>query len=936
MKIQKRISLLVLFIFSLTAISFAQVNLNEPLSADGNVRIGKLPNGLTYYIRKNAKPEKKVELRLAINAGSILERDDQQGLAHFLEHMAFNGTKNFPKNELISYMQSIGISFGADLNAYTSFDETVYILPIPTNKPELLDKGFQILEDWASAITLDKAEIDKERGVVLEEMRLGRGADQRMSDRFYPLLFYGSQYAKRMPIGQKQILENFDRQALIDFYEDWYRPDLMAVVAVGDLDVDATEAKIKQHFADIKPKRAAKPRPTFEIPDHKESFTAIETDKEAAITAVRMFYKKPADKIKTKADWRRETVKNFFGTMLTARLSEISQSPDPPFTIVFTYFGDLLRNKGSFNMTAATTPEKVKRTLDTLLLENRRVKEFGFTEAELKRQKENYLKALENRYNERTKTASGRWAMEYVGSFLSEKVAPGIEFEYEFAKQIIPTITLAEVNALAKETTSEENRVAVIIGLDKPGIKYPTKEEIAASIKEAETAKLEPYKENVTTEPLVGDLPATAKIVAERKDEKFGITYWTLSNGVKVALKPTDFKADEIVMNAFSPGGLSLVTNEKVLSGSFAGTLVGESGVKKLSRIELSKMLAGTRFGVTVGIGEMFENVAGNSTPQDFEKMMQLVYLRFKDVNFQKSSFDSVIAQHKMFITPQTANPQMYFSNEINKFTNQKNPRYFTYFELSSFDKINYEDTKAIYAERFADASDFTFIFVGAFENEKIKPQILKYLGNLPALNRKETGKDLGYRPLTGKIEKIVRKGVDEKSFAAIGFWGETKFSRDENDSLGALGELLTIKLVEILREEKSGVYGVGAYGGMSKMPYENYSFSIVFPCGPENVDALIKAALDEVVKIQNGQIDEKDMAKIKEAWLIRIRESYKQNKYWSSLIYGNLTNGIGMLDQAEAEAKINAISKADIQKAAQKYLKIEERQQFVLMPEGK
>jgi zinc protease len=933
---KQKFALLLFFVVILSANLFAQVDLNAPLPADTKVRVGKLPNGLTYYIRKNAKPEKKVELRLAINAGSVLERDDQQGLAHFLEHLAFNGTKNFPKNELVSYLQSIGVSFGADLNAYTSFDETVYILPIPTDKPELLDRGFQVLEDWASAITLDQAQIDKERGVVLEELRLGKGAEQRMRDRYFPMLFYGSQYAKRLPIGQKQILENFDRQALVDFYEEWYRPDLMAVVAVGDLDVDATEAKIKSHFGKIVAKRPIKTRPTFEIPDHKESFTAIETDKEASLTFVQMIYKKPAAKVQTKADLRRETVKNFFGGMLSARLDEIRQSPNPPFIFAGMNFGDLLRSKSSFTMFGVTTPENVKQTINTMLLENRRVKEFGFTESELKRQKENYLKSLENRYNERAKTESGNWAMQYVGSFLNENASPGIEFEYEFGKAIIPTITLAEVNALAKETTSEENRVAIVTGLDKEGIKYPTKEEISAQMKDAEVAKLEPYKETVTSEPLVGELPATAKIVAEKKNEKFGVTYWTLSNGVKVVLKPTDFKADEIIMNAFSPGGLSLISNEKSLSANFAAGVVGESGLKKLSKVELNKSLAGKKVFVSVGMNEMFETVSGNSTPQDFETMLQLTYLKFNSVNFQKPVYDSFITQQKMFLPSLIANPQTFFSAEVSKFINQKNPRFFTPFDAGIFDKISFEDAKAIYAERFSDASDFTFVFIGAFENEKIKPQILKYLGNLPTLNRKETGKDLGYRPLTGKVEKVLKKGVDQKSVVEIGFSGETKFSRDENNSLGALGELLTIKLIEILREEKSGVYGVGARGAILKLPYERFYFSIGFPCGPENVDALIKAALDEVKKIQNGQIDEKDVAKVREARLIRNREAYKQNAHWSSLIYNELTNGVEMLNEQETEAKINALTKEEIQKAAQKYLKIDERQQFILMPEDK
>ncbi len=620
--------------------------------------------------------------------------------------------------------------------------------------------------------------------------------------------------------------------------------------------------------------------------------------------------------------------------MFTARLNEFLQSPDPPFRIAFANFGDILGNKGAFSMNGATVPENVGRTINTLLLENRRIRQFGFTESELKRQKENHLRGLETRYNERAKSESGQLAMQYVWNFLTNRVSPGIEFEYEFGKEIMPGITLSEVNALAKEATSESNRVAIVTGTDKAGVKYPTKDEITAYFKEAETAKLEAYKETVNTEPLVGELPTNTTITAERKDEKFGITYWALSNRVKVVLKPTDFKADEILMDGFSPGGLSLVSNEKILSGFFAGGIADESGVKNLSRIELGKMLAGTRFNVSVGIGEMFENISGSSTPQDFEKMLQLVYLRFKDTNFQKPIFDSSIAQRKMFLPAMISDPQGYFFSEMDKFVNQKNPRFIDRFDAATFDKINFEDVKAIYRERFADASDFTFIFTGAFESEKIKPHILKYLGNLPVLNRKETGKDLGFRPPTGKLLKIVKKGVDQKSFVVIAFSGETKYSSEENAHLGAAAELLTIKLLEVLREEKGSVYGAFAYGSVSKVPYENYSFGINFPCGPENVDILTKAALDEVVKIQNGAIDEKDVAKVKEARLLRIRESYKQNSNWRWMIYGDLANGLPVLSQEEAEARVKAITKDDIQKVARKYLKLDERQWFVLMPE--
>jgi zinc protease len=587
-------------------------------------------------------------------------------------------------------------------------------------------------------------------------------------------------------------------------------------------------------------------------------------------------------------------------------------------------------------MFAATTPENLKQTISTVLLENRRVQQFGFTQTELDRQKENYLKSLENRYKERDKTESRNFADQYVAGFLNETTTASIEFNYEFGKQIVPTITLEEINALAKETTSDANRVAIVTGVDKEGVKYPTKEEILGLMKEAESAELKAYTETVVSEPLVAELPTGAKILEEKRSEKFGITYWTLSNGIKVILKPTDFKADEIIMRGFSPGGLSLVSNEKALSGSFFSGIVSESGLKNLSKVQLTKMLAGKKAAASIGISEMFESASGSATPQDFETMLQLLYLKLTDVNFQKPVFDSYITQQKMFLPQLLASPESYFYEEMGKMINQNNPRYFSPFDLKVLEKVNFEDVKAIYQDRFSDASDFTFVFIGNFENEKIKPLILKYLGNLPSKNRKETGRDLGYRPLSGKTEKVFRKGLEQKSLVEIIFRGDAKYSRDENRSLTALGELLNIKLIEILREEKSGVYGVSAGGGISKLPYEHFMFSISFPCAPENVDSLINAALNEIRKIQNGEIDEKDVAKVRESRLVRTRESYKQNDYWYSLIYNELVYGNDILSQEETEKRINAITKEDLQKAAQKYLKIDERQQFVLMPEDK
>lgn len=932
-----RKSLRALFlILCLAVAAAAQINLNAPIPNDPNVRIGKLENGLTYYIRKNNKPENKVELRLAINAGSILERDDQQGLAHFLEHMAFNGTKNFKKNELVSYLQSIGVQFGADLNAYTSFDETVYILPIPTEKEGLIDKGLLVLSDWASAIDLDADEIKKERGVVLEELRLGTGAGQRMRDKYFPLLFQGSQYAKRLPIGKKEVLDNFDRKALVDFYETWYRPDLMAVVAVGDLDVDEMEKKIKAAFSGIKAKREIVKRPTFPVPDHKETLIAIETDKEAPLTSAQILYKKPEEKTTTLADYRKEIVKSFFNGMLNARLDEIRQSPNPPFVFGAANFSSLARTKDAYSMFGGTDPASVKKTLAVLLEENKRVKEYGFTQPEFQRQKEKYLTLLENSYKERDKTESRNLVDSYVYNFLSDNPIPGIEFRYKFAQEIVPKITLEEINALAKNTTSDENRVVIITGSERPAGVYPTKAEITALLKDAENAKVKPYIEEISKEPLVGNLPVKATIKAEKVDNNFGITTLTLSNGVKVVLKPTDFKEDQILLRAYSFGGSSVVSDDKALSAEFVSQIVSESGLKNLSKVQLDKMLSGNTARVSFGLPNNYEYIVGSSTPKDFETLMQLVYLNFTDVNFDKAVFDSYISKQKKFIPNLMASPQFYFGDQVNKIMTQNHPRAFGFPTIEQLDKVDFEQVKSVYKERFGDASGFTFVMVGNFDVEKIKPELLKYLGGLPSNNRKETYKDLGIRPPKGGLTKVINRGVDQKSQVQITFTGETKYDVEEGRNLNYLGELLTIKLVEILREEKSGVYGVGARGSETFIPYGKYDFTISFPAGPENVDSLIEAALGEIEKIKKGQIEDKDLDKVKESKIVQVRENFKDNNYWVNEITRTLLTNQPLYNLDDTLARIRAINKEDLQKVANKFLKKDSQIQIVLMPEAK
>ena len=545
-----KLKFLIIGVLTVGVLHAQNPDLNKEIPFNPNVKTGTLSNGLKYYIQKNAKPEKRVELRLAVNAGSILENDDQLGLAHFTEHMCFNGTKNFKKNDIVNYLQSIGVKFGADLNAYTSFDETVYILPIPSDDKKILDQGFQILEDWAHNVTFEDEEIDKERGVVIEEWRTGRGASQRMRDKYFPVLLKDSRYAQRLPIGTKEILESFKYETVKKFYKDWYRPDLMAVIVVGDIDIAEMEAKIKAHFGKIEATKNPLERKEYNIPDHKETLISIATDKEAPFTQVQLYYKHPEIEMKTLADYRSGIIRRLYNGMLNQRLEELSQSAEPPFIYGYTYYGGFIRSKSAYQSFASVSQDGIIKGLKALLAENQRVQEYGFNASELERYKKEILRSYEKSYNERDKTESANYVYQYINHFLKGEPTPGIEWEYDFLQKVLPSITVEEINQLPKKWISDENRVVIITAPDKEGVNIPTEEEIKAVLKEAESMNITAYEDKVNEEPLIAQTPKAGKVTKETKIAALGATELTLSNGLKVILKPTDFKNDEIMMTA--------------------------------------------------------------------------------------------------------------------------------------------------------------------------------------------------------------------------------------------------------------------------------------------------------------------------------------------------------------------------------------------------
>ncbi len=912
---------------------------SKKIPLDPNVKKGTLKNGLTYYIQNNGKPADKVELRLLVNAGSILETEDQLGLAHFMEHMNFNGTKNFEKNELVDYLQSIGVKFGADLNAYTSFDETVYILPIPSDDPEKLEKGFQILEDWAHNATLTDKAIDDERGVVLEEYRLGLGPDKRMMQEYLPKLMYGSKYANRLPIGTKENLDNFEYKDVREYYTNWYRPDLMAVVAVGDLDPAELEAKIKSHFGTIEKAKSPKKREKFSMPNHEETLVAIASDKEAPFTQVQVVYKDKfaAPKVETVADYKDGLTKDLFATMINNRLTELTNSPNPPFVFGFSYYGGTFaRGKNAYQSIASTSETGQLNALKTLLEENERVKQYGFQPGEFDRAKASIMARLEKQYNDRDKQESNRIIGQYVQNYLDDAPAPGVAWEYETTKQLLPTIKLEDVSKLINTFIHDDNRVIILTGPEKEGLTKVTEAEVLALLKDVQNTKIEPYQDNMVRQDLVENLKPAGSITKTETDSNLDVTTLTLSNGAKVIYKKTDFKNDEVLFEAFSFGGISLYSDKELLATTYANGGINEAGIGGLSKTDLSKMMSGKIASVFPSIGLTTENLRGQAAPKDLETLFQMVYLYFTDVNKDPEAYQSFISKQKSFLANIMSNPNFYFNDQIQQFENEGNPRYTGFPTVEDLDAADYDLAYKKFLERFEDAGDFSFYFIGNVDEVKLKEFSKKYIASLPTTNSNETFNPTQFRREDTYQKKIVNKGTDPKSFVRIA-WREddVPFNEEERILVDALGEVLSIKLIEKLREEEGGVYGAGANGTFRKLSYPGVTFTISFPCGPENVDKLVAAALAEVEKIKKDGPTQKDVDKVIEAVLVENKENLEKNDFWMRTLVTAATEDRKIDTFINATNEATIITAAGIQKVANKYL---DDNYFlaVLMPEEK
>ncbi|MCW5965401.1 MAG: insulinase family protein, partial [Bryobacterales bacterium] len=838
--------------------------LDATLPLDPSIRTGKLDNGLTYYVRRNTEPKNRAELRLAVNAGSTLEDDDQKGLAHFLEHMMFNGTERFKKQELVDFLESTGLRFGPDLNAYTSFEETVYILRVPTDKPDIFSRSFDVLEDWAGAVSFEEEEIEKERGVIIEEWRTGQGAQGRLRDKLIPAIFAGSRYKDRLPIGDPEIIRNAPREAFTRYYTQWYRPSLMAVVAVGDFDPAAVETMIRERFSRLKNPETERERTIFNLPGHQETIFAVVTDPELPVTQVQVYFKQDKEESFEKvSDYRRSLVRGLFTAAINSRLADITRQPDASFLAAGISSASLVRAGQTYAAQAIAKEGKVLESLETLFTEVARVRVHGFTESEIERQKADLLRSYEQMFQERNNSSSGDFADEFVRNFLEGEPAPGIEVEYQLANQLVGGITVAELNQVAEALITRENRVVVVAMPEKAGLTPPTQEALAKVLDKVEATDLTPYADNVLEEPLISEDLPVAPIRDRKRDEVLGLTEVVLANGVKVLLKTTDFKQEEVLFTAFSEGGQSLVPDEKYFDSVAADSLVLMSGVGNFDASALRKKLAGKAVQVRPSIGELGEGLSGNAATGDLETLLQLVHLYFTAPRADPNALEVYRQQRIAGLQNLLSTPQGVFQKTMleTMYGDNLRRRIPTVFDVRS---TNLESAAQIYRERFADANDFTFLFVGSFDEDQLLAMCQRYLGNLPVKEGSEKFKNLQPELPKGVAKGVARKGVDPQSRVALTFHGPFDYNRENRFRIRMMASVLAIKLREEIREDRGGVYGISASANPSSKPVQRYTVNIGFACDPNRVAELKGAVLEQINWIKNAEEMETYLVKVK------------------------------------------------------------------------
>jgi zinc protease len=926
------------FLCAVLCTARAAIDPATPLPVSPLVKVGKLPNGLTYYLQKNGKPEKKLELRLVVKAGSILEDDDQQGMAHLVEHMAFAGSTHFKKQELVSYLESIGVQFGADLNAYTSFDETVYILPIPTTRRANVDKGFEVLRDWAGGLTMNSADIDAERPVVLEEARLGKGARDRMDKVLLPKIFNGSRYAQRLPIGQEAVIRSGSADALRRFYKDWYRPDLMAVVVVGDLDPAEAERLVKLHFSDLKNPAAERARFEAAISPRADTEALVVTDKEANGNALLIRYPvRPAKESVTYGGYRSDLVALLFTSMLNQRLQELAQQANPPFMAAGSAVSNLTARYEAYSASASLGKGGAGPAIDALVQEHARASKYGFSADELERVKKDYLRQVELAYNERDKTNSASEVGEFIRNFLQQESIPGIENEYRYTREMLPGITLDEVNRYARATIPLDSpKLVVYMGASNSETPTPTSAQLLAAFGAAEKLAVTARDEKTLATSVMAKPPAAGSIVGETRDARLGLTTLMLSNGIKVVLKPTDFKNDQVQLLATRFGGESLFGEADMFNARYASAVVPSMGAGAYSPTDLRKILAGKAANVRIAMSAYTESIGASSGSTDVETMLQMLYLLLTGVRRDQDLYQSFIGKQLEASRNALAQPEAVFHDATVATLYHNHPRVARVVRPEDFAKLDLDRMIAIYKERFGSAKGFTFVMVGSFDVAKVKPLIATYLASLPTPDIQVGYRDVGIKPVRGVVKQEVHSGAEAKSTVTLHFTGDAVYSDAEQMRMQAMIKVMNLRIVEVLREKLSLIYGGGMSGTLSKVPTPRYAITATLPTGPDNVDKVLAATFAEIERMKTEGPSQADLDKVKQNWLESHRKALRENGYWLTALEHAYLEGTDPAEILAYEKRVHALTTDELKETAKRYFDMNNYVQLVLYPEKK
>ena len=931
----RRVYLIGLLLCIVIVNSVAQkYNLEDPIPMDSATIKGVLPNGLTYFIRHNKEPKERASFYIIQNVGALLEKDNQNGLAHFLEHMAFNGTKHFPGKGIINTLEKHGVSFGGNINAYTSYDETVYnISDVPTNKPNLLDTCLLVLNDWSNYLLLTNKELDAERGVISEEWRTRRTSSFRLRNQIYKGLLKGSMWEKRDVIGDLNIIKNFKPKEIKEFYHDWYRTDLQAIAVVGDFDVKQMEQKIIQLFSKIPAVKNPKPKPEFTIPDNQKMIYTLATDKEASQSGISLYFKHKYVRKNNLLSLKNTYLESFFNSMIRNRISELLQKGIPNFINGRISFSKLVKGYKTLTISATAKPNMEAEAIDALYTEALRVKKYGFLQSELDRTKINFKASLESYLKKVSKIRNDSYCSTYKNCYINKINQADAKFTYEFGVYCVETITLDDINELAKKWITDTNRVLIITGPDKD-VTHLTEQEAFDVIKKIENKDIKPYEDKLATNSLIEKPIKSGKIVSEKENKEFNSKEWILSNGAKVYYRFADLDKDNVYLSAVSNGGTSLYEIEDLIAANNLKNFNKAYGIGNFSAVDLKKVLTGKIVNVTPYLGALKEGIGGACSPKDFETMMQLVYLSFEQPRFDKEAHKALMSRNYAAIKNMVNNPQKIMQDSVNKIFSYYNPRV-QLLNKEYLDKIKLEKIKRIYKERFCDASDFKFVIVGNIKEEIAKKMVEKYIGAIKDIDRKESWMDRTLKNKPNKIKKTLYFPMaTPKGTSIIKFWKKAKYNAYNRLCQTVISNVLSLRYTENIREKEGGTYGVRVSPSVSKLPNQTLGLNISFSADPQKIEYLKTLVYKEIDLLVKKGPSQEDFNKV----ISKLKKNHEQgrdkNAYWFGVLKAYYFNNENYLDPDNFENIIKKLSIKDIRKAAKRFFKKNKLIDVLLLPE--